>query len=361
MTGCRPRRPARGVTLVELMVAMGLSLLLSTLMLAAVRGQLMAFEMSDQVTQAQQSARAGLDYLESLGRRACGGAPLGAVGINLPGVAQRVVSCLRVIDGAQLSGGGFVAGSAATLPDALELILATSPLTVSTGALLTTTQPQVDVADRSGFSVGGLVLVGDGQQADLFQISALVPAAAGTGGTLRLGTLSAAVVSPQTPALVLPAGSLVTGAQAVSVYVTATPPVLMLDPDGPVGADHADAQPLVEGVEDLQLAVGVDTAGDGVVAEDPSAAGADEWIGNVAGEVLPGPPWNRAGTGDPQPRLLRITLVCRTANTYAGVVPPPGPYEDRVTYSVTATTSPPVPRFRPLRVSVAPRAFNLNQ
>ena len=72
----------------------------------------------------------------------------------------------------------------------------------------------------------------------------------------------------------------------------------MIDPDaeGP-----AVAEPFAEGVEDLQIAIGVDADGDGALTEVGLAAGDDEWTHNRAGETQP------AGTV----RAIRLTLISR--------------------------------------------------
>jgi prepilin-type N-terminal cleavage/methylation domain-containing protein len=343
----------RGFSLPEVMIATALTGMVSTGLLMMVRGELVAFATSDQLGKAQIGSRAGMDLLEGVMRRSCSGVALGAIGLNLAG-AQRVTSCVRVWDGAVPAGGSFTAGSPTAAADALELVYATSTATLVTAPPVLTTAPSVTVADASTFAVGDYVLVGDYQQADLFQVSAIA------GNQLSLGALAAPVVSPSAPALTLAVGSVVMKARSISVYVDATtkPPMLMLDPDGMAGSDHADAQPLVEGALDLQLAVGIDGDGDGVIAES-GGGGGDEWWGNAAGEltVLPAPPWNN-GVGYAQPRQLRATLLVQTTNSYSGAVPALGPYEDRTAY---ASTSLPGPRYRSSRMVVAPRIWNLGE
>ena len=69
---------------------------------------------------------------------------------------------------------------------------------------------------------------------------------------------------------------------------------------------------MAEGVEDLEVAVAVDTNADGVVTEIGAAAGDDEWLGNVSGETIP----------DPLPvsvRAIRITIVARTTKQFTGI------------------------------------------
>ena len=58
----------------------------------------------------------------------------------------------------------------------------------------------------------------------------------------------------------------------------------MYDPAGFAGPQAA--QPLAEGVEDLQLAFGFDFNSDGNLVNVGAGAGDDDWVGNVAGECF---------------------------------------------------------------------------
>ena len=348
---CKRLRRASGFSLVEILVAGALSGLLCSGLLMMVRGELMAFELSEQVGRAQTSSRAGMDLVEGLLRRACGGMSLGTLGLNLPS-AQGLTSCVRVWDGALPSGGSFTHGAPAGAADAVEIVYAAGFSSVATAPPVLTSTPSVTVADASGFAVGDYVLIGDWQQADLFQVSAI------SQGTLNLGNLPLPVVSPTAPPLTLAAGAVVLKARTVALYVSGgAASMLMLDPDGMAGSDHLDAQPLVDHAIDLQLAVAIDNDTDGSISESADGT-ADEWWGNAPGElpILPAPPYN-GGVGYPQPRQLRASLLVETANNYVGAQPALGPYEDRSSY-VTAAAG---PRHRSTRMVVAPRMWNLGE
>jgi hypothetical protein len=185
----------------------------------------------------------------------------------------------------------------------------------------------------------------------------------GTGGPPTAGTLTfaASVPSGEVPSIlnlsspslyVMKAYSYALYVQTSGVYAN----MLMLDPDGMIGSAHTDAQPLADGVIDLQAAVGIDGNADGIITEVAGGA-SDEWYGNASGETVALPPWNRAGTSDPQPRQLRLTIVVQTLNSYPGVAPTIGPFEDRATYPSTLTGG--GPRYRSERVVIAPRIWNL--
>jgi prepilin-type N-terminal cleavage/methylation domain-containing protein len=357
---------ARGMTIVEVMVATALAGILSGSLLMMVRSQLIAYETNDQVDRAQQNARVAIDLLESMGRRACGGLAVGSVGLNVG--TPSVQPCLRFYDGAVQAGGTFINATPTGAADAVELIFASSPFSKLVGApSLSATPPTAAVADVSNFHALDYVIIGDMQTGVLLQIATGGVATTGTGGPPTAGTLTFVVPGgtlavPSNPALNLASTSLyVMKAQSFALYVETTKSayanMLMLDPDGMLGTDHLDAQPLADGVIDLQVAVGIDgTDLDGVLQENPGGAG-DDWYGNASGETIPAPPWNRAGTSDPQLRQLRITTVVRTLNQYPGVAPTLGPFEDRSTYPATATGG--GPRYRSERVVIAPRVWNL--
>src|SRR5262249_53175447 len=148
---------------------------------------------------------------------------------------------------------------------------------------------------------------------------------------------------------------------------------------GIIGTSHADAEPLVEGVEDFQIAVGVDGLG-GLAAPDgqlndslvPPNPLPDEWLGNgdlpnelpLAAPTNAGstPPTNYWFTTQQPPlpvgtqvlRAIRVSLIVRSLNQYAGTPSQVGPLENR-----TAWAWPPSdvgPRWRQMRMVVAPRA-----
>ena len=365
-----PRR-SRGFTLVELMIALALTGMVTTSVLLIARTQLLAYEMNDQIVRTQQNARAAMDFLENIARRACGGINSGGVGINVPGVPQTLTTCLRWYDGAQVASGSFSTGSAGA-PDALEVVYASGAMTALTAPPVLTASPSVTVADTSHFAVGDYVLVGDFQNADLFRISGIQAAGSGSPrpGTLQLGTLSAVVVSPV--GLVLTTGAPVLKATTYSMFVAPAGSgydgMLMLDPDGVASANHLDytrVQPAVDGIVDFQVAIGIDGDADGLIREDATAVNGDEWTGNVAGELLPALPWNPAAVGNappppPQLQQLRLGLLLQTMNQYAGAPPTVTPLEDRPAASYP-TRRGSAPRYRSVRAVVAPRAWNLNE
>jgi prepilin-type N-terminal cleavage/methylation domain-containing protein len=369
-------RRQRGFTIAELMVSLALASLVSAGVLLLTRAQLRAYDLNDAIVRAQQNARVGLEFVETQLRRACGGLTQGSVAINVPGVTPALKTCVQFYDNATLSGGTFTSSSG-TGPDAIEILYAIAnsqgTYAATTAAPTTGTAPTVTVTDLTGFAVGDLVLVTDFKNGNLYKI---VTINTGTS-TLGFGTLTGAALNGlnYTPA----AGDAVLKATSVALYLVpgtgVTPGMLYLDPDGMVGTNHSNGQPLIDGVSDFQLAFGIDmaspapangTPNDGILAE--SAAGSralndDEWIGNFAGETLPDRTaaiWNQSPAAPPMLLQIRATMLVRTSNTYAEATANQGPYEDGATITA-ADSSGRYPRYRSMRTIVAPRAWNLGE
>jgi hypothetical protein len=161
------------------------------------------------------------------------------------------------------------------------------------------------VLDGSEFEAGDYVLVSDFTQGHLLQITSVVP-------LMGFSHLITGAPSGMCPILQVPfpaggyaMGSLVVRARISRFYVDTLvvggAPTLMMDPDGD---GPAAAEPLAEGIEDLQIAVGVDVDGDDALFDDGSAT--DEWFYNVDGD---GPP--PAFTITP-PRAYRVTVIARS-------------------------------------------------
>jgi prepilin-type N-terminal cleavage/methylation domain-containing protein len=369
------RRNQSGFTLSEILVALVLAGMVSVAILMLARGQLRAHEMNDEIMRAQSNVRAGIGYVESILRRSCGGTSSGAIGINVgTPTPQTITTCVRAYDGASVSAGTFTNGSVSagtSNPDAIEIIYPISSPTVATTDTVLTTAPSVAVANISGFVAGSdLVLVSDNSGADLFRLQTITPTGATSGpGTLTMYPVGTAASSFTPTGVTLPAGSSVFRATSVALFLDTTSGytaptgyqrTLLLDPDGIAGNVHTDAEPLVENVDDLQIAFGVDGYNGGTIdglVPDNLAANSDEWVGNYTAELtsmstsVP-TPWVSTGI---HPIAVRVTLLVRTSDKYVGTAPTLA-YEDRNSYP---TVKPGTPRYRAERIVVAPRAWNL--
>jgi hypothetical protein len=258
-------------------------------------------------------------------------------------------------DGARWNGGSFANNAPDSKPDAVEIIYGTTPLTAvnpATAGVIGTTTPQVDVASKSGFAIGDLVLFSNYNYAVLLKIAAITDGATPPQATFTFGSVSS-VVAPDV-SLTNGGNNVIMKAVVRSLYVedgtnnANYKDMLMLDPDGMLSNAHANAQPLVDNLVDFQIAVGADDNTNGIID-------AAEWRGDTAGELpLALGTWNTAG--NLQPRWLRLSFIYKTTNGYQGKAPAIGPFEDRTVYPSTGSGQ---PRFRPVRVTVAPRVWNL--
>ncbi|MCU1283529.1 MAG: Methylation, partial [bacterium] len=112
----------------------------------------------------------------------------------------------------------------------------------------------------------------------------------------------------------------------------------------------ANAQPLAEGVEDLQIAYGFDTDGDGVVTESVApVADDDEWLYNAPSDTV------KATMLIANLRTIRITLVVKSTSVDTGQqnLPARPAAEDHAVGSQDGFVR------RVLRTEIAVRNFNL--
>jgi len=98
-------------------------------------------------------------------------------------------------------------------------------------------------------------------------------------------------------------GALVLRAKVAHFFVQSVSGVpTMMEDDDSDGPDAAE--PLAEGVEDFQAAVGVDANGDGTITDASSTT--DEWYGNKSGDTAPPVITTKPCTA------IRLTVVART-------------------------------------------------
>jgi Type IV Pilus-assembly protein W len=147
-------------------------------------------------------------------------------------------------------------------------------------------------------------------QAHIVQITAGPPGSPNLTLAPQCGTIAL-------PAGGYPAGSVVVRAQH-SIFFISTAfdgnPTLMMNPTGNPALNLTAGEPLAEGIEDMQVALGWDQgAPAGSVVPDSPVAGADGWYGNVAGEPV---------ITSITLRAVRITLIARTLSSYIGGLSP---------------------------------------
>ena len=282
----RPTRRARqqaGFTLVELMV----SLVMFSVAVAGVLGVAVTltsgFREQRQAMAAEGAVRVPMDFIADTIRQASPGVP---GGLNLTDAS-----------GTTCTTGAISVTNSSSAPDRLDLIYASGAVVTSTRTITTAASLTVDVTNASQLAKDDYVIITDTAQGHLFKIASI------TGSTITFGAKCSGTLN--WPAADYPAGSILIRAQHAEFYVDPSVygvPTLMMDPDGPSGP--LAAEPLAEGVEDFQVALGIETGIDNSISDVGAAPNDDEWFYNRPGEVAPALAAVRA---------VRITLVARAA------------------------------------------------
>jgi prepilin-type N-terminal cleavage/methylation domain-containing protein len=270
----------RGFTLVELLVAMTLVTIVLGLAFQISVIVINGYKDHREGVSVQRAARGSLDLIADAVRNASAAVPSGAISDASGCAAFNGVS---VVDG----------GDA---PDEVYVMTAAGGVVSSLRTRIDQGDSSATVVDATGLVAGDLVLVTDFDTGHILRLSS-DPSASGSYYNLDFDTPSCGA------SYVYPEGSLLVRAKVARFYIEDLDgvPTLYMDPDdtGPEAAE-----PLAEGVEDFQVAVGVDFNGDGSVTDTQDTL--DEWYGNAQGDE-PAPavttlPW----------RALRMTLVART-------------------------------------------------
>lgn len=275
----------RGFTLVELMI----SLVLFSLAVTGVLSVAVSFSngMREQraTVGAEAASRVTLVALTDVLRQISPGVPGGNI--------QDAWTCAT---------GALTATNSTTGPDQLDVIHGAGGFVTSTRTVYTAGTTSLTVADAGQLAANDYVVISNWSQGHLVKVTAV------NGLTLTL----AAQCSPiNVPAAGYPAGSLVIRAQHSTFSIGSVDgiPTLMMDSDA---TGPGTAEPFAEGIEDLQIAIGVDVDGDGALTAVGSAAGDDEWQGNVAGD----------GALVGSIRAVRMTIVSRATKALSGPLAP---------------------------------------
>jgi prepilin-type N-terminal cleavage/methylation domain-containing protein len=276
-----------GFTLVELMIALTIFSFAIAGVLSVAVSMTQGFRDQRAAVDAEAAAREPLDFITDAIRQASPGAPTA----NIVDLATCSTSALTVNN--NFTGAGW---------DQLDLIFASGAVVTSTRAVWAD-QPadlgSVTVNDASQLSAGDYVVISNLAAGHLVQITNV------NGSTLTFAGTSCA--TPAYPAGGYPSGSLVIRALHAQFWISAinNVPTLMM-----TTVDSNVSEPLAQGIEDLQLALGVDPGNNASdsLTEVGVAANDDDWVGNVAGDTA------LAGTL----RAVRVTLIARTATGYIG-------------------------------------------
>jgi prepilin-type N-terminal cleavage/methylation domain-containing protein len=286
----------RGFTLIELMVSIALFGLIASGAMMLVMSGLRMQSHSARVDVAQSALRAGLDFMTRDILSASAGMTSGSIMLVGSTTATNTVGLTN----------------SSTVPDMLDLYMADSNYDFASAyTTVGPTSPTITVSQIAPFSKTQTLVITDLINAASFNISAI---AAGTPpqGTLTVSSMSsfptgiAGYTPPYAYVFVLrhvrySIGPCFAGATNNATYSNQSCLMMDLfdgtDPNSP--NFPSNPQPLAEGVEDLQVALGFDNNGDGAIQEDPSTS--DEWYGNVAGDIQPATQANL--------KVVRITII----------------------------------------------------
>ncbi len=282
----RARRGQGGFTLIELMIAMVLFAVVIGVALQITLTISQGFQTTREAQGAERGARTSLEYLSDVVRASATGAP----GSDLRDATYCTVAPALAVENHNDG------------PDKLTVVYGLPGTLTSLTSAFASSSSSFSVNDATGLTVGDNVIVTDGTVARLVHVSSL----SAPSGNATLGTQAPQSACPNVawPSSGFGAGSIVLRGRVARFYVANASdgtPMLWMDPDGD---GPAAAEPLAEGIEDMQIAVGVDLNGDGVVTD--TASTTDEWFYNAPGDPDPPDPTVTKWTA------IRISLVART-------------------------------------------------
>lgn len=281
MNRCMKRDQA-GFTLVELMIALLLFSVAIAGILSVAVTMTRSFREQSRIVNAERAVRAPLDLIVDALRQASPAVP--TVSLIKDGNTPCSTGALNIVDNTGA-------------PDELEIVYASGGVATTTHSAVTASSTFVTVpsAHVGQFALDDYILISDTAQGTLLKVAGIA------GNNLTIAPATACSASFPTS---YPAKSVLVRAQRARFTIANLDgiPTLWMDPDG---AGATPAEPVAEGVEDLQVAIGIDTNADGAISEVGAAAGDDEWYGNVGVEGLP--------AGTLTIRAIRVVLVAREA------------------------------------------------
>jgi prepilin-type N-terminal cleavage/methylation domain-containing protein len=277
-----PQQSQRGFTLVELMVSLVIFTFAIAGVLSVAVSMTRAYREQRRVIATENAVRAPLDFIVDAVRQAS------------PGVTTAVIA-----DGndCTFTGNAITFVDSETGPDELTLVFAAGGVVSTTHSALTSSSTSITIpaVHLDQFAVDDYVLVTDGAQGTLIKVTGI-----GTTSLTIAPTCATAF-----PAAGYASGSILVRAMRARFTVGTVDgiPTLLMYPNG-----STTYEPLAEGIEDFQIAIGVDTDNDGALTEASPATSTDEWDGNAATDSV------AAGTI----RAVKIALVSRDAAPLTG-------------------------------------------
>ncbi len=291
----RRRGGQSGFTLIELMISLVLFSFVIAGVLAVAVSMATGFREQKVTIGAESSARAVMEFMGEAVRGVSPGVPTGAK-VIVAGVSGGDIVDLDDDDGGpNCAQGALEVINSSVAPDELKLVfaygqVATSSLTAMTEA---STGGTLDVVNAGELAAGDMILVTDYQKGHLVKIQSVA------GNVLTLFPWNC---TPVVATFSYLPGAVVVRAARAHFFIAPLDliPTLWMDPDaeGP-----QLAEPMAEGIEDLQVEVGVD--GDALGVTDGII---DQWVFDVAGDTIP------LGS----PRAVRISLLARAVGRLTG-------------------------------------------
>ncbi|RMH40619.1 MAG: prepilin-type N-terminal cleavage/methylation domain-containing protein [Deltaproteobacteria bacterium] len=296
----RTVRPDAGLTLVELMVALVVSSLVIGAALSVGLTMMRSFRDHGTMVSVQRAARVSMDFLADAVRNSNPGV--------LTGMFEDLIGCSGQVPGISVT-------NRTNAPDEISLVYASGGIFTSSRSTYSPTSTGLTVLDAEevagqDFFPGDYIVITNLDVGTIVRVADVQA----SGSEWQLGTIqpsSCGAVSFPGPGF--EPGSLVIRGRFARFFVqndagTGNIPMLMMDPDGP---GPATAEPVADGIEDLQIAVAVDANGDGTITEVGIAPNDDEWYYNIAGDMDP--------PGGIPPRAVRLTLIARSVSETSNV------------------------------------------
>ncbi len=294
----RNERSESGFTLVELMLALVIFSFAVAGVLSVAVSSTRAFREQRRAVAIETATRAPMDYLVDAVRGASpavvSGSKLG-FGDNCTEVknTNTLINCSTCFP----TTGAIMVQDNSGAPDELHVIYAAGGVVKTTYTAVDSTSTFVDIADATDFAAGDTILIADNSMGTLRTVDSVTATRINFTAISSCGTATDAW-----PATNYPKGSLLLRVKyakfTVGTLSGETIPMLLMN-----------GEPVAEGVEDMQIAVGVDSNDDGTVTDGASTT--DEWIGNASGETIP-------AAGTYKVRALKIVLVARDTTPVLG-------------------------------------------
>lgn len=282
----RARRGQAGFTLVELMISLVMFSFAVAGVLAVAVAMATGFREQKGTIGAEGAARAAMEFMADSVR---GGGP----GVVAP-------SSLTIENMHTCGKGAFVVTNSTSGPDRFIATFAYGSVVTSSTQTFAAGQSSLDVVSTAEFAPDDWILISDTAQGHLVQIDSITDS-----DTLALKTATCAMTVAFPAGGVYPRNSLVIRALRAEFFIQNLDgvPTLYMDPDTADGT--APPEPLAEGVEDLQVELGVDPDGNGIT-ENAAVQNGDEWSYNYEAAA--------ESTLDPTSvvRGVRITLITRS-------------------------------------------------